>query len=48
MIDAVLFDLDETLTDRSVSMSRYAALFHRDFAGHLRSRSGWRGFIHGR
>lgn len=36
MIDAVLFDLDETLTDRSASMSRYAALFHRDFAGHLR------------
>jgi len=36
MIDAVLFDLDETLTDRSASMSRYAALFHRDFACHLR------------
>jgi len=36
MIDAVLFDLDETLTDRSASMSRYAALFHRDFAGRLR------------
>jgi len=35
MIDAVLFDLDETLTDRSASISRYAALFHRDFAGHL-------------
>ena len=36
MIDAVLFDLDETLTDRSASMSRYASLFHRDFASHLR------------
>jgi putative hydrolase of the HAD superfamily len=36
MIDAVLFDLDETLTDRSASIARYAALFHRDFAGYLR------------
>ena len=36
MIDVVLFDLDETLTDRSASMSRYAALFHWDFADHLR------------
>ncbi len=36
MVDAVLFDLDETLTDRSASMARYAALFHRDFIGHLR------------
>jgi len=35
MIDAVLFDLDETLTDRSASMSLYASRFHRDFAGHL-------------
>jgi putative hydrolase of the HAD superfamily len=36
MVDAVLFDLDETLVDRAASMSRYAALFHRDFARHLR------------
>lgn len=36
MIEAVLFDLDETLVDRMASMSKYAALFHRDFAGHLR------------
>jgi putative hydrolase of the HAD superfamily len=36
MIDAVIFDLDETLTDRSASMARYAALFHRDFIDYLR------------
>jgi putative hydrolase of the HAD superfamily len=35
MIDAVLFDLDETITDRSASLARYAALFHREFAGYL-------------
>ena len=39
MIDAILFDLDETLVDRTASVSRYAALFHRDFAGHLRGAS---------
>src|SRR5437867_10694749 len=39
MIDAVLFDLDETLIDRTASVSRYAALFHRAFAGHLRGAS---------
>jgi FMN phosphatase YigB (HAD superfamily) len=33
MIEAVLFDLDETLTDRAASLSKYAALFHREFAG---------------
>ena len=35
MIDAVIFDLDETLTDRSASMARYAARFHRDLSGQL-------------
>jgi putative hydrolase of the HAD superfamily len=35
MIDAVLFDLDETMTDRSASVAKYAALFHRAFAGFL-------------
>ena len=35
MIDAVLFDLDETITDRSASLAKYAALFHRAFAGSL-------------
>jgi putative hydrolase of the HAD superfamily len=35
MIDAVLFDLDETMTDRSASLAKYAALFHREFAGVL-------------
>ena len=35
MIDAVLFDLDETITDRSASLAKYAALFHRAFAGFL-------------
>jgi len=33
MIEAVLFDLDETLTDRGASLAKYAALFHREFAG---------------
>ena len=32
MIKAVLFDLDHTLTDRTASLSKYAALFHREFA----------------
>jgi putative hydrolase of the HAD superfamily len=32
MIKAVLFDLDDTLTDRTASLSKYAALFHREFA----------------
>ena len=36
MIDAVLFDLDETMTDRSASVAKYAALFHRTFAEFLR------------
>jgi putative hydrolase of the HAD superfamily len=35
MIKAVLFDLDQTLTDRTASLSKYAALFHREFAGLL-------------
>jgi putative hydrolase of the HAD superfamily len=35
MIKAVLFDLDDTLTDRVASLSKYAALFHREFAGLL-------------
>ena len=35
MIDAVLFDLDETMTDRSASVAKYAALFHREFGGLL-------------
>jgi FMN phosphatase YigB (HAD superfamily) len=32
MIKAVLFDLDDTLTDRPASLSKYAALFHSEFA----------------
>jgi putative hydrolase of the HAD superfamily len=35
LIKAVLFDLDDTLTDRTASLSKYAALFHREFAGLL-------------
>lgn len=35
MVEAILFDLDETLTDRLASISRYAALFYRDFGTHL-------------
>ena len=35
MIDTVLFDLDETITDRSASLAKYAALFHREFSGLL-------------
>ena len=34
-IRTVLFDLDETLTDRTASLSRYAALFHGEFAQRL-------------
>jgi putative hydrolase of the HAD superfamily len=34
-IKAILFDLDDTLTDRTASLSKYAALFHREFAGLL-------------
>ena len=34
-IEAVLFDLDETLTDRAASLAKYAALFHREFVGLL-------------
>src|SRR5215210_5897020 len=33
MIEAVLFDLDETITDRSASLAKYAGLFHTAFAG---------------
>jgi putative hydrolase of the HAD superfamily len=32
---AILFDLDETLTDRPASVVRYAERFHCDFASHL-------------
>lgn len=35
MIEAVLFDLDETMTDRGASLAKYAALFHRTFAGRI-------------
>ena len=35
MIEAVLFDLDETMTDRSASLAKYAALFHSAFAKHI-------------
>lgn len=35
MIKAVLFDLDQTLTDRGASLAKYAALFHRAFAGQI-------------
>ena len=33
MIEAVLFDLDETMTDRGASLAKYAAQFHGEFAG---------------
>lgn len=36
LIESVLFDLDETLTDRRASLARYAALFHGAFAGRMR------------
>jgi len=32
---AILFDLDETLIDRTQSIGQYAARFQRDFADHL-------------
>jgi putative hydrolase of the HAD superfamily len=34
---AILFDLDETLTDRTLSIVRYAERFHGDFVGRLAS-----------
>ena len=34
---AILFDLDETLTDRMPSIVHYATRFHGDFAAHLAS-----------
>jgi len=34
---AILFDLDETLTDRMPSIVHYATRFHSDFADHLAS-----------
>lgn len=37
MPQAILFDLDETLTDRTSSIVHYAARFHGDFADHLAS-----------
>ena len=40
MIKAVLFDLDDTLTNRAASLSKYAALFHREFAGLLGTVTG--------
>ena len=35
MPQAILFDLDETLIDRTQSIGQYAARFQRDFADHL-------------
>ena len=35
MPQAILFDLDETLTDRMPSIVRYAERFQRDFTAHL-------------
>src|SRR6185436_14386029 len=35
VIAAVLFDLDETLTDRPASLEKYAEVFYRAFAGSL-------------
>jgi len=32
---AILFDLDETLIDRTQSIGQYAARFHQDFVDHL-------------
>jgi putative hydrolase of the HAD superfamily len=37
MPQAILFDLDETLTDRLQSIMHYAERFHGDFAAHLAS-----------
>jgi putative hydrolase of the HAD superfamily len=35
MPQAILFDLDETLIDRTQSIARYAERFQRDFTGYL-------------
>src|SRR5262245_24734820 len=40
MLQAILFDLDETLTDRTRSICHYAKQFRSDFAGHLASTAG--------
>lgn len=40
MPQAILFDLDETLTDRTRSIFHYAERFRRDFADHLASTAG--------
>jgi len=37
MPQAILFDLDETLTDRTQSIVHYAERFQGDFADHLAS-----------
>ena len=37
MPKAILFDLDDTLTDRAQSVARYAERFQRDFTAHLAS-----------
>ena len=37
MPQAILFDLDETLTDRTPSIVHYAERFHGDFADQLAS-----------
>jgi putative hydrolase of the HAD superfamily len=37
MPKAILFDLDDTLTDRLQSVAHYARRFHRDFTAHLAS-----------
>jgi putative hydrolase of the HAD superfamily len=37
MPKAILFDLDDTLTDRLQSVAHYARQFHRDFTAHLAS-----------
>lgn len=35
MIDAVIFDLDETMMDRSASLAKYAAVFQQAFAAQM-------------
>ena len=40
MPQAILFDLDDTLTDRMPSIVHYAERFHGDFADHLASTTG--------
>ncbi len=37
MPKAILFDLDDTLTDRMQSVAHYAGRFQRDFTAHLAS-----------